>query len=180
MTIFYHYFTYKFLKLGIFVRNNYLIRVLFLHDKHELEEAIKKNKNNDFYSQDIFFEGKNEFTNINKQLKDYLDGKLKQFNIQYKLNTTPFTAKVLKETSKIPYGKVSTYKEIANRIGNPNAYRAVGNALSSNPIPIIIPCHRVIRSNGEIGGFGKNPELKIKLLQHEGTNQIFVNPLLAV
>ncbi|MDA9611257.1 MGMT family protein [Gammaproteobacteria bacterium] len=66
---------------------------------------------------------------------------------------TDFQKKVWKEIDKIPYGKTVTYKEIAKKIGKPNASRAVANACGKNPAPIIRPCHRVIRSNGEIGGY---------------------------
>jgi len=155
------------------MENNKLIRILFLHNKLELENIVK-NKNAQFWnisknSENIkkINEGDKKFIYIDQQLIDYLDGNLKQFNISYTLKVSPFTTNVLKETSKIPFGEVRTYKEIAINIGTPKAYRAVGNSLASNPIPIIIPCHRVIKSNGEIGGFGGSPELKIKLLLHE-------------
>ena len=86
---------------------------------------------------------------------------------RYKL--TDFEVKVLLEVSKIPRGKVLTYKQIAERIGKPNAYRAVGNALAKNPMPIIIPCHRVIKSNGEIGNYSfGGKKNKISLLKREG------------
>jgi len=87
---------------------------------------------------------------------------------QYKL--TKFEKAVLMEVAKIPRGKVMSYKQIAQAIGRPNAYRAVGNALKKNPLPVLIPCHRVIRANGEIGGyaFGGRSK-KIKLLEREGS-----------
>jgi methylated-DNA-[protein]-cysteine S-methyltransferase len=86
---------------------------------------------------------------------------------QYAL--TNFQRAVLMEVAKIPRGKVMSYKQIAQAIGRPNAYRAVGNALKKNPLPVLIPCHRVIRANGEIGGyaFGGKSE-KIRLLEREG------------
>jgi len=87
---------------------------------------------------------------------------------QYAL--TKFQKAVLMEVAKIPRGKVMSYKQIAQAIGKPNAYRAVGNALKNNPLPVLIPCHRVIRANGEIGGyaFGGKSE-KIRLLEREGS-----------
>ena len=87
---------------------------------------------------------------------------------QYAL--TNFQRAVLMEVAKIPKGKVMSYKQIAQAIGKPNAYRAVGNALKKNPLPVLIPCHRVIRANGEIGGytFGGKSE-KIRLLEREGS-----------
>lgn len=79
-----------------------------------------------------------------------------------------FQKRVLVATSKIPRGKVTTYKEIAKSIGNPRACRAVGNALGKNPRPVEIPCHRVVKSNGDVGGFGFGKEKKIELLKREG------------
>ena len=84
---------------------------------------------------------------------------------------TDFQKKVWSEITKIPIGKTITYKELAMRIGKPNAYRAVANACAKNPLLEIIPCHRVIKSNGKLGGYkGKKNELKIKrdLLKLEG------------
>jgi methylated-DNA-[protein]-cysteine S-methyltransferase len=81
---------------------------------------------------------------------------------------TPFQQSVLQETRKIPYGSVITYGDIAGKIGNPGAFRAVGTALGCNPIPILIPCHRVVASGGKIGGFTGGLALKEKLLLIEG------------
>jgi methylated-DNA-[protein]-cysteine S-methyltransferase len=75
--------------------------------------------------------------------------------------------KVWKELIEIPYGRVNTYKELARNIGNPNAFRAVGNAVGSNPIPIIIPCHRIVASNG-LGGYSAGLRIKMTLLKLEG------------
>ena len=88
--------------------------------------------------------------------------------MQYGL--TNFQIAVLMEVAKIQRGKVMSYKQIAQAIGRPNAYRAVGNALKNNPLPVLIPCHRVIRANGEVGGyaFGGKSE-KIRLLEREGS-----------
>ncbi len=80
---------------------------------------------------------------------------------------TDFAQKVLKAVSQIPYGRTSTYRRIASEIGDPDAARAVGNALNKNPVPLIIPCHRVIQSDGEIGGFSAGLEWKMKLLNIE-------------
>lgn len=79
-----------------------------------------------------------------------------------------FQSRVLEFTSKIPRGKVTTYREIAIAMGKPRAYRAVANALARNPYPIKIPCHRVVRSNGEIGGYALGTKRKAKLLASEG------------
>jgi len=82
-------------------------------------------------------------------------------------NLTTFQKKVLELTKKIPKGKVATYGLLAKLLGNEHFSRAVGNALNKNPFPLIIPCHRVIKSNGFVGGFAKGTEIKIKLLKEE-------------
>ncbi len=81
---------------------------------------------------------------------------------------TVFEKKVLNKTKKIPKGRVSTYKLIAKAIGKKKASRAVGNALNKNPFPIKVPCHRVVKSNGEVGGFALGKRRKIALLKKEG------------
>ena len=89
-----------------------------------------------------------------KQLSQYFNASRKQFELDLKLQISPFYQKVLNEVCKIPYGQTRSYKNIAKKIKNPRAYRAVANANATNPIPIIIPCHRVIQSNGELGIYG--------------------------
>jgi len=79
-----------------------------------------------------------------------------------------FQARVLKLVVMVPKGKVTTYKELARAMGNPRAYRAVANALARNPFPVKIPCHRVVRSNGEVGGYRFGTKQKVKLLLREG------------
>jgi methylated-DNA-[protein]-cysteine S-methyltransferase len=79
-----------------------------------------------------------------------------------------FQAKVLKLVAMVPEGKVATYKELARAMGNPRAYRAVANALARNPFPVKIPCHRVVRSNDEVGGYRFGTKQKVKLLLREG------------
>ena len=101
------------------------------------------------------------------QLKEYFAGKRKSFDIPISANGTEFQIKVWKELQKIPYGKTATYKEIAENIGNKNASRAVGMANNKNPIAIIIPCHRVIGSNGNLTGYARGINLKKNLLNLE-------------
>ncbi|MDA7951257.1 MAG: methylated-DNA--[protein]-cysteine S-methyltransferase [Pirellulaceae bacterium] len=82
---------------------------------------------------------------------------------------TPFQQKTLQECQKIPFGTTVSYKELAIRVGSPNASRAIGNAMASNPIPLIIPCHRVIQTSGHLGGYSAPGGLSLKkeLLDHE-------------
>ena len=101
------------------------------------------------------------------QLKRYLKGDLKRFDCKLDLKGTPFERKVWSALAKIPYGQTRSYKEIAQVIGHPKAFRAVGNANSQNSIPLIIPCHRVIESNGGLGGFGHGLKVKKQLLDLE-------------
>jgi methylated-DNA-[protein]-cysteine S-methyltransferase len=115
------------------------------------------------------------FEPITKQVKDYLNGERTNFEIPFDLSPlTNFQRQVLLATLQIPRGQIVTYGEIARRIGNPRSMRAVGQALGRNPIPIVIPCHRVIASDGSLGGYsgGGGLETKAKLLQLEGA-QLF-------
>jgi len=102
-----------------------------------------------------------------KQLSQYFNGSRKQFELDLKLQISPFYQKVLNEVCKIPYGQTRSYKNIAKKIKNPRAYRAVANANATNPIPIIIPCHRVIQSNGKLGKYGGGEGLKYSLVENE-------------
>jgi methylated-DNA-[protein]-cysteine S-methyltransferase len=101
------------------------------------------------------------------QIKRYLMGKLKRFDCSLDLRGTPFQRKVWTALAKIPFGSTRSYRDIAKSIGHPKAFRAVGNANGSNPIPIILPCHRVIESNGGLGGFGHGVKVKQQLLDFE-------------
>jgi len=101
------------------------------------------------------------------QLKQYLKGELRHFACPLDIKGTSFEKKVWSALKRIPYGKTKSYKDIAKSIGHPKAFRAVGNANGSNSIPLIIPCHRVIESNGGLGGFGHGLKVKAKLLNLE-------------
>ena len=103
------------------------------------------------------------------QLNEYFNGKRRSFDLPLDLRLKGFTRRVLEEVSRIPYGETATYGEVARRVGSPRAARAVGGAVGANPIPIIIPCHRVIAAGGKLGGFGGGVALKKKLLIHEKT-----------
>ncbi|MDH3890073.1 MAG: methylated-DNA--[protein]-cysteine S-methyltransferase [candidate division Zixibacteria bacterium] len=103
-----------------------------------------------------------------KQITAYLDGKLAEFDLPLEIIGTSFQKKALKQVSRIPYGKTCTYGEIAHAIGSPGAARAVGSANAKNNLPLVIPCHRVVASNG-LGGYGGGLPLKKKLLKLEGS-----------
>ena len=107
------------------------------------------------------------FAEARRQLTAYFDGTLKEFDLELRPNGTEFQLRVLEELQKIPYGTTTSYGDIAKRIGRPKAMRAVGAANGRNPIPIIIPCHRVIGSTGDLTGFGGGLPTKEALLRHE-------------
>lgn len=107
------------------------------------------------------------------QLDEYFQGKRTTFSLPFKLTGTPFQLTVWKELQNIPYGKTTSYKEIAQKINKPKAYRAVGMANNKNPLPIIIPCHRVIGSNGKLIGYAGGLNLKNYLLELEKSHTNF-------
>ena len=102
-----------------------------------------------------------------KQLKDYFAGKRTRFDLKLAPEGTDFQRQVWKALRTIPYGKTISYGELAGKIGNPKAVRAVGGANGKNPIPIVIPCHRVIGADGSLTGFGGGLETKVALLALE-------------
>lgn len=109
--------------------------------------------------------------NIVDELLAYFAGELREFSVETDLeNVSGFTRKVLTATAEIPYGETVSYGEIARRIGMPGATQAVGNALGANPVPIVVPCHRVIRSDGSMGWFTGGPHIKRALLRIEGVD----------
>ena len=109
-----------------------------------------------------------ELKEIDKQMHEYFHLSRKKFSLNVDLQLTSFYQKALLKVLEIPYGKTSSYKSIAIKSGNANASRAVGNANANNPLPIIIPCHRVIANNGSIGGYGGGLKTKRFLLELEG------------
>ena len=102
-----------------------------------------------------------------KQLEEYFYLKRKIFTIFCKISLSPFYRRVLEEINKIPYGKTISYSQIAKSINKNKAYRAVGMACKNNPIPIVIPCHRVILKSGKIGDYAGGFNLKARLLNKE-------------
>ena len=115
------------------------------------------------------------FVETRKQLDEYFAGERKEFDLPLNLSGTDFQVQVLEELQRIPYGETTSYGAIAKRIGRPRAMRAVGAANGRNPIPIIIPCHRVIGSSGDLTGFGGGLDTKAALLRLEAEHS---DPLL--
>ena len=106
--------------------------------------------------------------NALKQLREYFDENRTTFSVPLDLQMPPFYKKVLLEVAKVPYGKTVSYQEIARRAGNAKASRAAGSANANNPIAIFIPCHRILASDGTLGGYGGGLDKKMILLEHEG------------
>jgi len=108
-----------------------------------------------------------------REVNRYFEGKLRTFTVPLDLRGwSPFAKKVWRATSRIPFGQTRTYGWLADRVGGPNFARAVGGALSSNPVPLIIPCHRVVGANGELGGFTGELWIKRWLLDFEAGCQV--------
>ncbi len=107
---------------------------------------------------------------IKNQFLDFIEGKRKDFSLNYNLEGTDFEKKVWQLTATIPYGETRTYKWIAERLNKPKSVRAVGQALKKNPLPLIIPCHRVIQSDGDLGGYSSGVDIKRRLLEMEYYN----------
>ena len=111
---------------------------------------------------------KKHLVQAKKELGEYFSGERKDFNLKIHLNLKPsFYLNVLEIVQKIPYAKTVSYKDIASELNSKKALRAVGSANAQNPIPIIIPCHRVILSNGNDGNYGGGKRLKKRLINHE-------------
>ncbi len=107
---------------------------------------------------------------VRRELDEYFEGRRRDFalDLDWSLARTPFTQAVLRACAQIPFGATSTYKAMAIAAGSPSAFRAAGGALGSNPIPIVVPCHRVLASGGGLGGYTGGLERKSKLLAIEG------------
>lgn len=102
------------------------------------------------------------------QLEEYFNGTRQSFDLPLAPRGTVFQQRVWKVLMQIPYGETASYGQVATAIGNPKSCRAVGMANGANPLPIIIPCHRVIGHNGNLVGYSSGLDIKVKLLQHEG------------
>ncbi len=102
-----------------------------------------------------------------RQVVDYLQGKLRRFELPLDLRGTAFQRAVYREVARIPYGETRSYGEVARRMGRPRAVRAVGASNGANPIPLVVPCHRVVASGGRLGGYGGGLALKQRLLAME-------------
>lgn len=117
------------------------------------------------------------FDDAKRQLDEYFRGRRRTFDLSLKPSGTAFQLAVLAELERIPYGETATYSDIAARVGRPTAVRAVGAANGRNPLPIVIPCHRVVGSDGSLTGFGGGLDTKAALLRLEAESSgLFGSP----
>jgi methylated-DNA-[protein]-cysteine S-methyltransferase len=150
------------------VEGERLIAVKFGVDERRLSRAVEE-LHGELHGQFELRRGDANVARVAKQLREYLAGTRDRFDVQIDLSwVTPFRRAVLEECARIPRGQVASYAELARRVGRPKAFRAVGSTMRTNPIPIVIPCHRVIGSGGDLTGFGGGLEMKRKLLALEG------------
>ncbi len=105
---------------------------------------------------------------VRRELDEYFDGKRRAFDLPLDLRVAPFYADVLRELARVPYGHTDTYGALAKRAGKPKAARAVGTVMNRNPIPIVLPCHRIVGANGALTGYAGGLDVKRHLLQLEG------------
>ena len=150
-------------KLLLAQSKNGLNHIIFEYQIHQFESIIHKK----FPNQPI---QRNDETlqPVVDQLNAYFAGERNSFDLNLDLVMPPFQTEALNVVKQIPYGSYLTYKEVAERAGNPKAVRAAGSANANNPLPIVIPCHRVLATGGGLGGFGGGLDMKNFLLNLEG------------
>ena len=105
---------------------------------------------------------------VRRELDEYFEGRRREFDLALDLRVAPFFADVLRELARVPYGETATYGALAARVGRPKAARAVGTFMNRNPIPIVLPCHRIVGANGSLTGYAGGLDVKRRLLRLEG------------
>jgi methylated-DNA-[protein]-cysteine S-methyltransferase len=105
---------------------------------------------------------------VRRELDEYFDGTRREFDLPLDVRVAPFHADVLAELARVPYGRTDTYGSLAAKVGRPRAARAVGTVMNRNPIPIVLPCHRILGANGSLTGYAGGLDVKLRLLQLEG------------
>ncbi len=128
----------------------------------EVRAMLSMDETDEIYNQETPF-----LQRVSNEINEYLKGERKEFTVPYRFSGTAFQEKVWNVIASIGYGEILTYGEIAQQVSKPRAARAVGNACGSNPIPLIVPCHRVTASNGGLGGYSSGLDKKRKLLELE-------------
>src|SRR3954468_6869664 len=105
---------------------------------------------------------------VRRELDEYFDGRRRDFDLSLDLRVAPFNEEVLHELARVPYGRLETYGGLAAKVGRPRAARAVGSVMHTNPIPIVLPCHRIVGANGSLTGYAGGLHVKRALLELEG------------
>lgn len=148
--------------LHVYAQDKYLVGIFF---NQNLKESLKL-----WLSQaEITNKDHPVIRKFEKQLLQFLDGKRKNFDLPLKMAGSAFQQKAWKALMAIPYGQTSSYAKQAHKIGFPKAVRAVGTANGRNPFPIIVPCHRILRSDGSLGGYAGGLKFKSELLKLESS-----------
>ena len=152
-------------RLLVAVTDRGLVRVSFQRERREdvLEELAER-------LSPRVLEAPRRLDEVRRELDQYFQGERTEFELplDWSLTSTPFRRKVLERTAQVPYGATISYRDAAEAAGNERAVRAAGTALGANPIPIVVPCHRVLRSGGALGGYGGGLDRKRYLLELEG------------
>lgn len=167
--VYYSYMTYNDLRIFIAATKEGLCYVSTqVQNEKEATEQIKK------YMNHFTLIANDDVTNqYSKAILNYFTENRQSFDFPIDLHGTPFQKEVWQALQTIPYGETATYSEIAEKVGRPKAVQAVGSAIGKNPLLIVIPCHRVIRKNGDLSGFREGIDLKKKLLQLEKIKNAF-------
>jgi O-6-methylguanine DNA methyltransferase len=148
---------------GALANDEGILNLIWSPDQKEVEENLPK-----IADLEVGAAVRRNLERLRREIAEYHSGTRKKFTVQAAPQGTEFQQKVWQALLGIPYGKSMTYGELADQIGHPGASRAVGSACGKNPVPIVIPCHRLLAANKKLGGFGFGLEEKRRLLRHEG------------
>ena len=148
--------------------------LLLAGDSNALQRVSFESSKHSALTQAEWKQNRAAFAEVIRQLQAYFRGELKVFDVPLAMEGTDFQLRVWNALRAIPYGETISYAQLAERIGNPKAVRAVGLANGSNPIPIIVPCHRVIGSDGSLTGFGGGLPIKKILIELESKQLSFL------
>jgi|SRR5262245_1932733 len=143
-------------------------RLLLAGDRQRLRLIQFQNGSHAMHPEPEWIADASVFATATAQLHEYFAGQRQEFDLQLQMAGTAFQRAVWFALTRIPYGKTISYAELARRVGKPRAVRAVGSANGANPLPIVVPCHRVIGSDDSLTGFGGGLDLKQRLLSLEG------------
>ncbi|MDK8795941.1 methylated-DNA--[protein]-cysteine S-methyltransferase [Corynebacterium sp. MSK041] len=149
-------------RLGVVTSSDDVVKVLFESDEIDDERGR--------------ISAANDAPPAARELAEYFSGQRRDFTVPLDFRfVSGFRADVLRELVRVPFGETTTYGELARKVGNPKAVRAVGSACANNPLPLLVPCHRVLRADGTLGGYRGGLEAKCLLLELEGIDEAGVH-----